>query len=461
MARLFRKIIPFLLVCVLVCSSCYYENNNDNSEPPTHQHTFSDWAVESPATCTQEGVEIKSCLTCTYKEQRSIPKIDHTEEIDAKKEPTCEETGLTEGKHCSKCNKILLEQQEIDARGHKEVDDPERKYCLTCGKFLEDPLYSFGVISDVHVKNPERSADKTDTKANYIRALNYYKSKSANFVCVVGDTIWNGSDGVPELDESNRYWLEEVTLFSSINNDYFNDQEKGQKVYSTTGNHDASLRGYSHGAYGLNEKVTYYKDGTMSGEQVWEDIVGTPLNYAFEQGEDVFLFVGMYFWNYTSWYKNDDAENWLKVKLEENKDKRVFLFFHLYMNNTYDNLIGNMAYSGVPTGKTVGDASRFEKLANSYSNVVWFNGHSHINTELASNPNFSSPNVYQKEQSMTMVHVPACAFIRDLNQEQTNYERNYAKSQGLWIDVYQGKVVVKAIDFTSSEFIDNTTYIIK
>ena len=155
------------------------------------------------------------------------------------------------------------------------------------------------------------------------------------------------------------------------------------------------------------------------------------------------------------------SNNLSNVKLEENKDKRVFLFFHLYMNNTYDNLIGNMAYSGVPAGKTVGDASRFEKLVNSYSNVVWFNGHSHINAELASNPNFSSPNVYKREQSMTMVHVPACAFVRDLNEEQSNYERNYDKSQGLWIDVYQGKIVIKAIDFTSSNFIDNTTYIIK
>ncbi|MBR2614817.1 MAG: metallophosphoesterase [Clostridia bacterium] len=459
MTRLFRKLVPFLLVFTLVFSACYYQKNNDSCA--SHQHTFSVWAVVKSATCCEEGVEYRACLTCPFEEQRAIPTIAHTEEVDKSKEPTCEEEGLTEGKHCAVCKKVLLTQQKIDACGHNEVDDPERKYCSTCHKFLENPLYSFGVASDVHVKPTERFADKTDTKANYIRALNYYKEKDADFVCVVGDTIWNGGDGVLEQDESNRCWLEEVTLFSSLNREYFNNEETGQKVYATTGNHDASLRGYSHGAYGLNEKVTYYKDGTMSGEQVWEEVVGTPLNYSFERGEDVFLFVGMYFWNYTSWYKDDNTENWVKQKLEENKDKRVFLFFHLYMNNTYDTLIGSQATSGVPTGLTIGDASRFEKIANSYSNVIWFNGHSHIDAGLENNPSFSTPNVYKKEQSMTMVHVPACAFVRDLNQTQTNYFRNYEKSQGLWVDVYGDRIVTKAIDFTTSKYIDNTTYIIK
>ena len=43
---------------------------------------------------------------------------EHVAVTDAAVEPTCTEKGLTEGKHCSKCGKILQAQTEIPALGH-------------------------------------------------------------------------------------------------------------------------------------------------------------------------------------------------------------------------------------------------------------------------------------------------------------------------------------------------------
>lgn len=54
---------------------------------------------------------------------------EHVEVTDNAVEPTCTEKGLTEGKHCSKCGKILQAQTEIPALGH----DYKNGVCTRCG----------------------------------------------------------------------------------------------------------------------------------------------------------------------------------------------------------------------------------------------------------------------------------------------------------------------------------------
>lgn len=91
--------------------------------------------------------------------------IPHTEVVDKAVEPTCTKTGLTEGKHCSVCNAVLVEQKVVKAKGHTEVIDKavaptctktgltEGKHCSACGEVLVEqkvvPALGFTVSGSV------------------------------------------------------------------------------------------------------------------------------------------------------------------------------------------------------------------------------------------------------------------------------------------------------------------------
>ena len=112
-----------------------------------HEHQFGEWTVTTAPTCTEEGVETRTC-ECGETETRTVAALGHTEEVIPGKAATCTETGLTEGKKCAVCGEIIVAQEEIPALGHTEEVIPgkeatctetgltEGKKCSVCGEII-------------------------------------------------------------------------------------------------------------------------------------------------------------------------------------------------------------------------------------------------------------------------------------------------------------------------------------
>ena len=87
------------------------------------------------ATCTKAA----HCSVCGLEEGTTL---EHTKVVDKGYAATCEKEGLTDGSHCSVCNKVLEEQKEIKKADHTWVDATKKapKTCSVCGETTGEKL---------------------------------------------------------------------------------------------------------------------------------------------------------------------------------------------------------------------------------------------------------------------------------------------------------------------------------
>lgn len=131
-----RKNIFLLLiaVCVLVLVATVVFVACDKTEEPHVEHSFGEWETIVAPTCDVEGISSRVCVKCGHRELSSIEELPHTEVLDAAVAPTCTETGLSEGSHCSVCNKVLVRQETVAALGHVvAADEAVEPTCTTTG----------------------------------------------------------------------------------------------------------------------------------------------------------------------------------------------------------------------------------------------------------------------------------------------------------------------------------------
>ncbi len=93
-------------------------DSNDTSECT---HSELEWKITKNATCKELGSRDAFCISCGVKiTTESIPTVAHSEEIIPGTPATCTSTGLSDGKKCSECGDILVEQQISQVLNHTE-----------------------------------------------------------------------------------------------------------------------------------------------------------------------------------------------------------------------------------------------------------------------------------------------------------------------------------------------------
>ena len=85
----------------------------------TEDHSYGDWAVVTPATCTAAGQKKRTCTKCGHEETQEIPATGHHWKDNGDGTHTCPDCGATEGQPFN--TNSALELRVVDAEG---MDQP-------------------------------------------------------------------------------------------------------------------------------------------------------------------------------------------------------------------------------------------------------------------------------------------------------------------------------------------------
>ncbi len=148
------------------CSVC----TSEYGEAKGHDY---DEVVTSP-TCTEQGYTTYTCHCNHSYVDNYVDATGHTEVIDEAVVPTCTETGLTEGKHCSECNEVLVSQELVQANGHdynSKITTPTcneqgyTTYICHCGEnYVADYVGALGHSFTNYIYNGDATCDIDGTE---------------------------------------------------------------------------------------------------------------------------------------------------------------------------------------------------------------------------------------------------------------------------------------------------------
>ena len=316
----------------------------------------------------------------------------------------------------------------------------------------EEPLYKFGLLSDIHVDTSDYNYSQyintypysDEGQGDFQRAIKWLlDNENVDMFCACGDLSQNGTTS-------------EFAMPQGVISNYL-PTSKGVPFYTCTGNHDVKTAGG-------NGFGTYF---LRSFEQSWTGMTNFERSTAFNESfcfdkavgdkTDHFIFFSMYSYSLGSTASpyNDADITWLRGKLDAWRNERVFVFTHLFFPDYAGNL-GRVNGSGgiYPSGNWLGGSqlTTLSGFLSAYPNAIWFSGHSHWKWDLQRYQKNLNVDRYGTNGAWT-VHVPSLALPIDsdytnLNSEtEANRVEKPLESQGGVVYVYADRIEIRGIDF--------------
>lgn len=276
----------------------YYPMGSSTYTPPECDHDYTIEVIEP--TCTDSGYSIFTCNQCGDKYRGDeVAPLGHDPVVDPEVPPTCTESGLTEGSHCSRCNITIVRQEFIPASHTKDetaeniitsptcTEDGYTTYiCSVCGEtFVDDyvPAIGHNFVDGECTNCGSHQAPKL--LSIYSRVQTSCKATWTVLEGVSGYELWRTE--TPDDDES---WIRVKTIHDSSQDRYTNqgltvgvtyyykvrafiDNEDGARSYS-----DFSEVKYMPAAVVFddvysnatdNMRILWNKIGGAHGYQIW------------------------------------------------------------------------------------------------------------------------------------------------------------------------------------------------
>ena len=280
----------------------------------------------------------------------------------------------------------------------------------------KERLYSFGLVSDIHLW---KATSSWDGNTKFDNALTYFETEGCVFCAHCGDITQTGL-----YDEGNK-----TTIVPTQFEKYKEICDKHTiPVYGICGNHENYVVPITNN---LTE-LKYY--------------TGTDLYYTVTQGNDLFIFIGQPSYDEVM---GDDALQWLYETLEENRDKRCFVFIHPYIEEDSGDPLDyreNSVFDYWGATKT----NAFMNVMRHYKNAILFHGHSHTKYECQQHDESAN---YTERNGFKSIHVPSSATPRNLDLSAGATVNDNGGSQGCVVDVYDDCIVLNGWDFINSQYV--------
>ena len=304
---------------------------------------------------------------------------------------------------------------------HKDIISADFKIPDSKRLNINNKLFSYGALSDIHIDGDDD--DEALSKSDFAKEISYFETNGAVAICNSGDITRDG------------YEHDVAAILPFINN-------TNLPIYTARGNHDNA-----NDCSGLDNEL--YLSIEPNGNLFLKEING-----------EIFIFCGIISSSSSNSSIFNDAQiTQLSAWLKTYKDRRVFLYEHLFFGET-----GNIynLYSGNGMSDS-GNAGEFKKLMSKYRNVILFTGHSHL--EFSLQRLGVHANISQRTDTLChRVHIPSASrprynAINTPDIKENTYTYNLG-AQGYLIDVYEDFIILKGMDFTKGKNLPYATYIL-